>query len=557
MPGVTKRLAGLWQALDRFASGRWATPLIAGVALVQYAFVASAWPLAGGRDLGTYLRAAFELRSEEVVLPNAMLTRAPLTGIVSDALLSAGPIVAEAAMAGLYAVSIVCWWLVARRTGSLAGIVLAIALLAYPGYALLFHRLSSDSLYAAAFAVAALLAARAVSKPTPGRAAVLGGGLAMLVLVRPVSEVLIVLTPLLLFSTGAWRLRAGRLAAFALAAVLPLVAWAAHNEIRAHDFTIVRGGGQAVPLFRAFVVEGIVSPENGSATRELARIVARDLLPNEPYRSYGIDVDEFFSSRSSRMHEDLTGLSDRTWGWDNDYRHLGLVGREAVLKHPWTYAQGVARDTWRLLWWPLFLPVDSLGARTVEPSTVPGATRTRTIAQVADPLPLPTEGQPIPGAWQSGWLSTPDWSIREVWESPANRGIVFRDADDETHYRALDDRLTELFERFPDRGGNPGLASALNSASRWYPRAAVWLVLGLVAILVRRPRRIATPLVLAAGALLVTLGTSLAVPATAEYSVPVVPAFILLAVAGFLAPAREDARSERATGTRASGALAS
>jgi hypothetical protein len=44
----------------------------------------------------------------------------------------------------------------------------------------------------------------------------------------------------------------------------------------------------------------------------------------------------------------------------------------------------------------------------------------------------------------------------------------------------------------------------------------------------------ATPIVLTLAALLVILGTSLAVPASAEYSTPVVPAFMLLAVAGLI-----------------------
>lgn len=536
MPGVRRRLGGLWRALEGFGSGSWAAPTLATLAFASFLLYALAWPLAGGRDLGTYLRAAFELRSNEVVLPNAMLTRAPVTGIVSEALLSAGPLVAEAAMAVLFVLSVLCWWLVARRVGAAAGIVVAIALLAYPSYALLFHRLASDSLYAAAFGLVALLSARAIERPTAGRAAVLGAGVAFLVLVRPVSQILILLAPLLLLLAGAWWLRIGRLAAFAVAAALPLLAWGIHNAVRADDFTVIRGGGQAVPLFRAFVVEGIVHPENGPASHELARVIARDLLPHEPYRSYGIDVDQFFSSRSARMHEDLTGLSDRTWGWDDDYAHLGRVGREAVLEHPSTYAQGVAQDTWRLLWWPLFLPVVQR-----ESSIGSSAGTSETVVVDGETLPQPSEGEPIPGAWQSGWLSTPDWRIREIWESPANRGIRFRDPDDEAHYAELDRRMTELFDAFPDRDGNASLGDRLNAASRWYPRPAVWLVVGLVAFVVRRPRRTATPLVLAAASVLVIAGTALAVPATAEYSTPVAPAFIVLALVGLVAPTRGDA----------------
>jgi hypothetical protein len=77
----------------------------------------------------------------------------------------------------------------------------------------------------------------------------------------------------------------------------------------------------------------------------------------------------------------------------------------------------------------------------------------------------------------------------------------------------------------------------------------MWLLVGVAAIVWRPPRGIAVPLVLAASALAVMLATSLAVYAVAEYSVPLVPAFVLLATAGVLGryrPVRDGpaARSE-------------
>ena len=68
--------------------------------------------------------------------------------------------------------------------------------------------------------------------------------------------------------------------------------------------------------------------------------------------------DVLLAPGSSRMHDDLTVLSDRTWGWDDDYRHLGRVAREAIRAHPGAYARGVAKDIWRLLLWPRVRPVD-------------------------------------------------------------------------------------------------------------------------------------------------------------------------------------------------------
>jgi hypothetical protein len=60
----------------------------------------------------------------------------------------------------------------------------------------------------------------------------------------------------------------------------------------------------------------------------------------------------------------------------------------------------------------------------------------------------------------------------------------------------------------------------------------VWLVVGVVALAWRRPRRALVALAPAAAGLLVIVGSSLVAPAVAEYAVPVVPAFILLAAAG-------------------------
>ena len=528
---MRNRLTRAWSWLEAFSERRVAGFALVGVALLEYALVSVAFPLAAGRDLGTYLRASFELRADDVVLPQALLMRAPVTGVVAEALLSIGPVAAELALALLYALAVLCWWRVGRSVGVAPGVALAALVLVYPGYVLLFHRLASDALYAAAFALGALLTARLVARRTVGRAAAVGLALALLVLVRPVSMILIVLAPLLLLGRGAWRPRLGGLAALGAAAAVPLLLWAGHNAVRADDFTIVRGGGHGLPLYRAFVEDRIVSPSNGDATRALARAVRDDLLPREPYRSYGIDLDTFFGSGSARMHEDLIGLSDRTWGWDDDYAHLARVGREAVRAHLGTYARGVARDSLRLLWWPLFLP-PAESASTASP----GWTGYAPLA--AEQLPEPTEGQPIPSASVSAFISTPDGRFREVWTSPTTHEIRADDPSDAAHLDRMNRRVDELLGDFSDREASSELGRWLDRASRWFPRPALWLVLGLVAIAVRRPRRLETPLVLAAAALLVTVGTSLAVPAAAEYSVPVAPAVMLLAVAGLLASRR-------------------
>jgi hypothetical protein len=538
-------LVGGWRGLERFADGRWGPAAVVAAALASYTLVSLATPLEAGRDLPRYLLAYAQLFQWDVLYPHAILTRTPGTPLVAGLLLEAGPLAAEVGCAVLYAASVLAWCAVARRFGIAAAIATAVALVLYPGYVLLFHRLSSDALFAAAFAFFAVLLARALERPTAGRYGAVGAGVAGLVFVRPAGQALTLLALLPLVAERTWPARVRGAAALLAAAAIPLVGWSVHNHIRLDDFTVVRSGGAAFALFRAFVADRIVEPDNGPASRELATAVSRDLLPYEPYRSYGITLDEFFSSGSFRMHEDLTVLADRTWGWDDDYAHLSRVTREAILAHPWTYARGVAGGFRDLLIWPLYARVEGEAA-------APALTTRGRIAltQVVEPLPAPTEGEPIPAARQSAFITTPDGRIREVWTSPADHHLVFPTRAEEQRAGEIDRRVNGLLANLPDRDGNAELADRLNSASRWYPRPIVWLALGLLALAVRRPRRMAVPLILTGCALLILLTTALAVYAVAEYAVPVTPAFVLLATAGLLGPRAASATVPLARGAQ-------
>jgi hypothetical protein len=539
-------ISGLWRWLLRLTESRHAAIVLFLLALAVYGLVSLALPVGPGRDLGTYLR-VYDQLFDSVVYPQAMAARTPGAALVAGPLLDTGSaVVVEVAMALLYALSILSWCAVARRFGAAAAILTAAGLLAYPGYAILFHALSTDALFAAGFAFTAPLVVRLLERPSAGRAAAVGGAVAGLVLVRPSNQVLVLLVVLPLLAGGTWRRRLLGAAAFLAAAALPLLGWAAHNAIRADDFTVARGGGVAVPFFRAFVEDRIVRPENGPASRELARAIERELLTREPYRSYGIDLDEFFSAGSARMHEDMIGLSDRVWGWDDDYAHVASAAREAVRKHPGTYARGVARDVYRLLWWPLLAGAPPARAGD---GSAPGGGAADTVVVDGRTLPRPSEGEPIPAARQSGFVSTPDGRIREVWTSPTEHHIEFRDPSDARRAAALDRHLIEQFATFPERTGVRGLRSLLDDLSRLYPRPLMWLLAALIAAAVRRPRDLRGPLALAAAALVVIGTTALAVYAVAEYTVPVAPAFVLLFAVALLGPRRERAAGRVSQGS--------
>ena len=140
-------------------------------------------------------------------------------------------------------------------------------------------------------------------------------------------------------------------------------------------------------LFRAFEIDRIVSPDNGPASRELGQVVERELLTQEPYRSYGVDLDEFFSSGSDRMFADLTSLpGDRPRGRDRggDSRH--------TLR---TFIAGIGRTIWAQLWARrVFAPE---GAAASDDGTGDAASPDFIVVN-GRRLPAPGEGQPIPAS---------------------------------------------------------------------------------------------------------------------------------------------------------------
>jgi hypothetical protein len=526
------RVVPVFQGLERLAGTRRGAALLVALALVVYAFESVGWALRPGRDLGVYLRYYVQLGQDNPVFPWSMLTRTPVAPLFAGGLLEAGGgLFAEVLMALLFAASILAWSFVALRVaGRRAALLVAVALLLFPGYGGLFHQLSSDVVFAIVFAGWAVLVMRAVERPTAYRFAAAGAGAAFLALTRPANQALVLGAVFAFVVSEPWRLRAAHAAAYAVAVVLPLVAWAGVNDLRYDDFTVARGGQASVPFFRAFVTDRIMSPDNGPASRRLAAAVQADLLRREPYRSYGIDLHEFFTSGSARMEEDLISLSDRVFGWDSDYEVLGRAAREAVRRHPSKYARGVARSMWDELNQPLYVsPRTPAGAASVPARDGSAA---QTVTATSAPLPTPTEGEPIPAAHQGAYTSTPDSHIREVWTSPTAHEIVFDDPRDQRRYDHLNERLRELGGRFPTRGESNWLGLQLNHASKAFPRSWLWLLVGIAAFIWRRPQSWRVPTILVASSLLLLLATVLGVYAIPEYEVPVAPSFILLAAAG-------------------------
>ena len=518
--------------LEHGIESRRGAALLFLVALAVYGLQSIALPVVPGRDFGTYLRFYVQMFEWDSVLPMSMLFRTPVAPLlVGGSLDLAGGYATQALMAALYATSIVCWTRTALAFGRRAALVTAGALLLYPGYGILFHMLSSDSICAFVFAIWALTLTRAFLEPTTGRFALLGLTTAAAALTRPGYQVLVVFALLPLVLGIPWRRRLVASAAFLGVVVGLLGSWTVNNGVRYDDYALARGGGAFFPFYRAFVTDRIVAPENGDASRELADAVGTNLLDEEPYRSYGITLERFFEGGGPREFEDVVGLTDRVWGWETDYAQMREAGIEAVRAHPRQYVRGIAGTVLDELWSPLHVALQRVDSEAT------GAGDTNE-PSAADGLPPPSEGEQIPSARQGFFSTTPDGSITEVWTSPTDHSLVFSTPEGQRRFEKLEAESGRLSAHVPPYPGSAWLTLQFSRSSKLFPPPVLWLGVGIVAWLWRRPASGPLAAALAGAALLVLSFQALAIYSIIEFAVPVAPALILFGAAGLVGQRR-------------------
>ena len=601
---VRPRLAASWRSIEGWVGTRSSAGALFLLALVVFGVQSLVLPAYPGRDMSRYLETFVQLGYHEPVYPAVLNTRGPLAALGVGVPLEVGGWAAEVWLAVLYALSIVAWGRIALTIGSRAAILTSVLLLVYPGYGILFHQLSSDALFAAAFAGWALLLSRAIQRPSVKAFLFVGLGAGALVLVRPANQVLIVMVLLPLLLRAPWRDRLAWLAVWFGASVAVTQGWKALAQLRYGDavglkpsttlvaialltlplllptswrrrvtlltavlvvavvgIVAVKGWPGQSPtqytramtldlsnqfLYRAFELDRIVSPDNGPASRRVARVVRRDLLTREPYRSYGVDTHEFFSSGSDRVFGDLTGTVN---GAD-----LAAATREAIRRHPRTFATSISSTLWGDLWSWVYAP---------EPTGNGGPSRaekTQFIVVNGKRLPRPTEGQPIPASAIGPVLWTPGGQALEVWRSPTEHQYVFSNRRDQRRVEKFGRDVGHLASRIPTRNGSQDLVHRLNQASHGFPRLFIWIVIGFVALAVRRPVGALIALAPSIAGLVVIAATALVVPAVPEYAAPVSPAFLMLASAGLVGARASDRRPLHAlhvpTGVKAFGTAA-
>jgi hypothetical protein len=519
---------------------RWLIGLGALAALVCLVH-ATAWPLFAGRDAQTYLMYYLEMGAADPVFPQLMLFRTPGAPLVLGLSLDlGGHLFLEFLLGACYVLSILAVFAAGSFWDRRIGLVAALALMAYPGYGALCHSISADGLFAFGMAFWTLLICATAARPTLWKFALHGLAVFLLTMVRPAAVVFVLVFALLpLILSAPARVRAYRTWAFAATATALLLGWAAYNELRYDDFTISRMSAGQVPLYRVLAVDRLLDPDNGPESRELAAAIESDLLTREPYRSYGVTLNEFLHTGRIAMWTDLAGLSDRMWGWDSDYAKLRGAAREAILKHPLDFAGGVADTVWEEMTDARSktpAPQSPPPRRTIECELSCVDEEGRTIEVAGRRLPAPWDhAEPIPRGHHYWLQSTPDDSIKSDWSSLTNPRFRFEDPRIEARYERLSHDLAQLMAKLPSRDGSFAWAGRFNnSIEPRLPPMLFWLLVGAVGLAIAPLPHTRVLLFLCFLALAGVVSAALAAPSAPWYRLPFDPLFILFGCAGAL-----------------------
>lgn len=524
-------MTNAWRRLEAFIPTRTAAVVLFLLALAVFWIEALGWPMAKGRDTWDYLAYYLQLFDSSPPLADLQIFRTPLTPLVLGIPLDlGGTALLEVVFGFLYAVSILAWSGTALTFGRVPALFSALLLLGYPGFATLYHQASSDAIFATGLAVWALLLARTLERPSGWGFAALGVGIAALVLIRPANQVLLpaVLVPLL--APVAWRRRLQWSVVCVAAALVPLGAWAVHNGIRYDDTTVARGGRAWVPFLRVFLADKTISPENGSASRRLAELIRREVLAKEPHRSLKVPLAAYLRNGSNYETVRLIALSDRVLGREENYDVLFDSAIEAIREHPGTYVRGVADVFWEFL---TQRPLREDVVRREQTAPEPPAP---TFEQDGAVLPSPrasvlVEGVPYGFVWCAS-----DYIDSCTLAKPA---LVWTESARQQRYREVVSQVRAWDAELPSRDGVSFVPEILNRITPRFPRPPLWLAVGLIALVLRRPRGWRTIVTLWACSALVLLIHAASQGVAPEFALPLYPIFIVTAlgaIAGERAP---------------------
>jgi hypothetical protein len=314
------------------------------MAVVGFPLRGLAWPLGPGRDSLGYLAYYYDFNRPEPYDALFMILRTPLPSFFFTPLLEKfGAVFVEGLLFGLYAVCLLALFYIGKTWSRTVGyLVVALCTLQF-GWGSLFHVVSSDSLTGALTILVFWGFLFSLLRDRPLLALFAGICAGLLFLSRPSNQlyIFLALAPFLLRKT--WLRKLAIAAAFVAGMAPFLLGWAWYNQKTYGAFTLARATYLINPIWRLWITDQIVKPDNGPASQRLAREIQDRILSQPPHAQKGVTVEEYFASPAyNQKMPELMAMIDEVWGRDSNYSILRDVSLEAIGRYPGRYAQGVA-----------------------------------------------------------------------------------------------------------------------------------------------------------------------------------------------------------------------
>jgi SAM-dependent methyltransferase len=318
--------------------------ILAVLSALSFGIVSLAWPIFAGRDTGSFFTYFYWLFEPETPFRMLMSYRTILSSSIIGLLLLAGRTAIGVFLFCAYLLCNLSFYYLGCFFNKKVGRFFSIVMLLDLPLTIFFHEFSSDIILLIFLVFWSVYFIRIVDRWNAPRAVILGLATFSLALVRPITQIfaLVCLTPIVL---NGFKRKNIILAGVFLAAYLAgSLAYSTYNYERYGSFAVSRGSNFIIPGYKAFIQDKILAPGNGPASRKLAQAVKGDLLDKPVYQKAKIDLNKFFSSGNPSMFFDLVNLSDRTWGWNDNYRVIRQATMEAILKHPLKFLAGSLKN---------------------------------------------------------------------------------------------------------------------------------------------------------------------------------------------------------------------
>ena len=122
----------------------------------------------------------------------------------------------------------------------------------------------------------------------------------------------------------------------------------------------------------------------------------------------------------------------------------------------------------------------------------------------------------------------------------ADPALIWDDPAQQDRYREIVAQVRAWDAELPSRTGVDAVTEIVNRITPRFPRPPLWLAVGLVALLVRRPAEWRTIVVLWVAAFLVLLVHAASQGVAPEFALPLYPVFIVTALAAVAGERRPD-----------------